>query len=144
VPERLCDAPCGQAIKGAISSSTLRYWEESELEELCGSCGLVEYSRIRRNQFIMISAKRALDSQASFFLVCIAKVVKNEFPDVRYLCELSSCYYTMRYTFVGLNLFTSTLCLQCVLITCSYPSERQNRSNLLYRHISDLPPKKPL
>jgi len=55
---------CAQAIKGAISSSTLRYWEESELEELVGACGLVEYSRIRRNQFIMISAKRAGDSQA--------------------------------------------------------------------------------
>ncbi|KAG0626305.1 hypothetical protein M758_2G117900 [Ceratodon purpureus] len=53
-----------KAIKGAISSSTLRYWEEQELEELCGSCGLVEYSRIRRNQFIMISAKRVEDSEA--------------------------------------------------------------------------------
>lgn len=48
-----------KAIKGAISSSTLRYWDEAELEELMGVCGLVEYTRVRLNQFIMVSAKRA-------------------------------------------------------------------------------------
>ncbi|KAG0614397.1 hypothetical protein M758_6G173400 [Ceratodon purpureus] len=48
-----------RAIKGVINSSSIHFFEESELEELCGTCGLVEYSRIRRGQFIMISAKRA-------------------------------------------------------------------------------------
>jgi hypothetical protein len=54
----------GQAIKGALNSSSVHFFEESELEELCGTCGLVEYSRIRRGQFIMISAKRAQDIRA--------------------------------------------------------------------------------
>lgn len=48
-----------KAVKRALVVTPLRYFEESELEELCGSCGLVQYSEIRRGRFIMITAKRS-------------------------------------------------------------------------------------
>lgn len=38
----------------------MRYWEEDELEELCGMCGLVDYEKIRIRDFIMLSAKKAM------------------------------------------------------------------------------------
>jgi len=50
---------CGQAFKRALLVTPLRYFEESELEELCGSCGLVQYTETRRGRFIMISAKKS-------------------------------------------------------------------------------------
>ena len=53
-----------QAISGAVRSSSIHPFDEPELEELCGTCGLVEYSRIRRGLFILISAKKAQDIQA--------------------------------------------------------------------------------
>lgn len=48
-----------QVLKTAARSSTIRYWDEIELQELCTTCGLVDYSQIRRNTFIMVSARKS-------------------------------------------------------------------------------------
>ncbi|KAJ7552815.1 hypothetical protein O6H91_06G071100 [Diphasiastrum complanatum] len=45
-------------IFGQSFSRNVRYWEESELEDLVRSCGLVRYKSIRRGSFIMLSAKK--------------------------------------------------------------------------------------
>eukprot|EP00249_Psilotum_nudum_P011818 c23403_g1_i1 orf=507-1373(+) len=37
----------------------LTFWLESELQNLCESCGLVDYQRIRKNRFIMVSARKS-------------------------------------------------------------------------------------
>lgn len=48
-----------QVLKTATRTSTIRYWDEIELKELCGTCGLVDYSQIRRSNFIMLSARKS-------------------------------------------------------------------------------------
>eukprot|EP00250_Pteridium_aquilinum_P007827 c17470_g1_i1 orf=234-1262(-) len=48
--------PVRQAIRRAYGGSGI--WAERELEELCKSCGLVNWSRIRRAAFIMFSAQK--------------------------------------------------------------------------------------
>eukprot|EP00250_Pteridium_aquilinum_P034119 c7092_g1_i1 orf=198-1226(-) len=50
--------PFRQAFRRAASSSSLRYWLEPELEELCTACGLIDYKKIRRNNFIMLCASK--------------------------------------------------------------------------------------
>lgn len=50
--------PLQQALRRGSSSSSLRYWLEAELEDLCKTCGLTEYKKIRRRNFIMLSAQK--------------------------------------------------------------------------------------
>ncbi|KAH7299824.1 hypothetical protein KP509_24G031400 [Ceratopteris richardii] len=54
--------PFLQAYRSATSSPSLRYWLESELEDLCKACGLVNYKKVRRNGFIMLCASKPKDS----------------------------------------------------------------------------------
>ncbi|EFJ06586.1 hypothetical protein SELMODRAFT_430530 [Selaginella moellendorffii] len=39
-------------------SSSLRYWTEKELEELCKLCGLVDYQKKMKGNYIMLSARK--------------------------------------------------------------------------------------
>ncbi|EFJ12612.1 hypothetical protein SELMODRAFT_235009 [Selaginella moellendorffii] len=39
-------------------SSSLRYWTEKELEELCKLCGLVDYQKKIKGNFIMLTARK--------------------------------------------------------------------------------------
>lgn len=50
--------PFRQAIRRAYGGPGI--WAERELEELCKSCGLVNWSRIRSSAFIMFSAQKPL------------------------------------------------------------------------------------
>lgn len=34
----------------------MRFWDESELRDLCSAVGLQDFQRTRRNQFIMFAA----------------------------------------------------------------------------------------
>lgn len=50
--------PFQKAWRRAVSSPSLRYWLEAELEDLCKACGLTDYKKIRRNNFIMLCASK--------------------------------------------------------------------------------------
>ncbi|KAH7299826.1 hypothetical protein KP509_24G031500 [Ceratopteris richardii] len=50
--------PFLQIYRTAASSMSIRYWTESELEDLCHACGFVSYQKVRRNGFIMLSASK--------------------------------------------------------------------------------------
>lgn len=52
--------PLQQAVRRATTSTSLRYWLEPELEDLCKTCGLTDYKKIRRSNFIMLSACKPL------------------------------------------------------------------------------------
>lgn len=50
--------PFRQAVTERAASSGMKYWEPEELEELCEVCGLSEYTKDQRREFIMLMAKK--------------------------------------------------------------------------------------
>ncbi|KAI5061535.1 hypothetical protein GOP47_0024040 [Adiantum capillus-veneris] len=55
--------PLQQAYRRVTSGSSLRYWIEAELEDLCAACGFIEYRKVRRNKFIMLCATKPKTSE---------------------------------------------------------------------------------
>eukprot|EP00245_Coleochaete_scutata_P014060 TRINITY_DN5893_c0_g1_i1.p1 TRINITY_DN5893_c0_g1~~TRINITY_DN5893_c0_g1_i1.p1 ORF type:complete len:187 (+),score=37.94 TRINITY_DN5893_c0_g1_i1:166-726(+) len=49
-----------QALKdGSARQRAYRWWQEKELEELCKTCGLVDYTAVRIRDFIILTAKKS-------------------------------------------------------------------------------------
>lgn len=54
----ILDLDIAKPLRQAIQPATYSYLRETELKDLCKTCGLVDYSCIRRQAFIMISARK--------------------------------------------------------------------------------------